>query len=159
VAAYVSKKTPLGRHVYAVGGNEDASVLSGIRVNQIKMATYMFSGFTAALVGLILASQLVASHPATGETFELTAIAAVVLGGTSLSGGRGSIPGSIVGALILGVLNDGLVMVGVSSFWQTAIKGMVVVLAVIIDQYQLRKQNEVALKEQTRSDAADPAVA
>jgi erythritol transport system permease protein len=119
----------------------------------------MFSGFTAALVGLILASQLVASHPATGETFELTAIAAVVLGGTSLSGGRGSIPGSIVGALILGVLNDGLVMVGVSSFWQTAIKGMVVVLAVIIDQYQLRKQNEVALKEQTRSDAADPAVA
>lgn len=159
VAAYVSKKTPLGRHVYAVGGNEDASVLSGIRVNQIKMATYMFSGFTAALVGLILASQLVASHPATGETFELTAIAAVVLGGTSLSGGRGSIPGSIVGALILGVLNDGLVMVGVSSFWQTAIKGMVVVLAVIIDQYQLRKQNEAALKEQTRSDAADPAVA
>ncbi len=159
VAAYVSKKTPLGRHVYAVGGNEDASVLSGIRVNHIKMATYMFSGFTAALVGLILASQLVASHPATGETFELTTIAAVVLGGTSLTGGRGTITGSIVGALILGVLNDGLVMVGVSSFWQTAIKGMVVVLAVIIDQYQLKKQNEAALKEQTRSDAADAAVA
>ncbi len=149
VAAYVSKKTPMGRHVYAVGGNEDAAVLSGIRVNKVKMSTYMFSGFTAALVGLILASQLVASHPATGETYELTTIAAVVLGGTSLTGGRGTIAGSIVGALIIGVLNDGLVMVGVSSFWQTAIKGMVVVLAVIIDQYQLKKQNEAALKEQT----------
>src|SRR6056297_265587 len=149
VAAYVSKKTPMGRHVYAVGGNEDAAVLSGIRVNKVKMTTYMFSGFTAALVGLIIASQLVASHPSTGETYELTTIAAVVLGGTSLTGGRGTIAGSIVGALIIGVLNDGLVMVGVSSFWQTAIKGMVVVLAVVIDQYQLKKQNEAALKEQT----------
>jgi len=149
VAAYVSRKTPMGRYVYAVGGNEDAAVLSGIRVNKIKMGTYMFSGFTAALVGLILASQLVASHPATGETYELTTIAAVVLGGTSLTGGRGTITGSIIGALIIGVLNDGLIMVGVSSFWQTAIKGMVVVLAVIIDQYQLKKQNEAALKEQT----------
>jgi erythritol transport system permease protein len=148
IAAYVFSKTPFGRHVYAVGGNEDAAQLSGIRVNKIKMATYMFSGFMAALVGLILASQLVASHPATGETYELTTIAAVVLGGTSLSGGRGTIAGSIVGALIIGVLNDGLVMVGVSSFWQTAIKGMVVIVAVIIDQYQLKKQNEAALKEQ-----------
>jgi erythritol transport system permease protein len=158
LAAYVSVKTPFGRHVYAVGGNEDAAKLSGIRVNRVKMATYMFSGFTAALTGLVLASQLMASHPATGETYELTAIAAVVLGGTSLSGGRGSVGGSVVGALILGVLNDGLVMVGVSSFWQTAIKGMVVVLAVVIDQYQLRKQNEAALKQQTLSDAAEAAV-
>ena len=155
VAAYVSRKTPMGRHVYAVGGNEDAALLTGIRVNRVKMGTYMFAGFTAALTGLVLASQLVASHPATGESYELTAIAAVVLGGTSLSGGRGSVGGSVVGALILGVLNDGLVMVGVSSFWQTAIKGMVVVLAVIIDQYQLRKQNEAALKQQTVSDAAE----
>ncbi len=158
VAAYVSRKTPMGRHVYAVGGNEDAALLTGIRVNRVKMGTYMFAGFTAALTGLVLASQLVASHPATGESYELTAIAAVVLGGTSLSGGRGSVGGSIVGALILGVLNDGLVMVGVSSFWQTAIKGMVVVMAVIIDQYQLRKQNEAALKQQTTADATEAAV-
>jgi erythritol transport system permease protein len=155
VAAYVSKKTPLGRHVYAVGGNEDAARLSGIRVDRVKMGTYMFAGFTAALTGLVLTSQLVASHPGTGESYELTAIAAVVLGGTSLSGGRGSVGGALVGALILGVLNDGLVMVGVSSFWQTAIKGMVVILAVILDQYQLRKQNEAALKQQTVSDAAE----
>ncbi len=149
LAHYVSRKTPFGRHVYAVGGNEDAARLSGIRVKRIKTATYMFSGFCAALTGLVLASQLMASHPATGESYELTTIAAVVLGGTSLSGGRGSIGGSVVGALILGVLNDGLVMVGVSSFWQTVIKGLVVVLAVVIDQYQLRKQNEAALKQQT----------
>jgi len=149
IAAYVSKKTPFGRHIYAVGGNEDAASLSGIRVNRVKMTTYMFSGFTAALTGLILSSQLMASHPATGESYELTAIAAVVLGGTSLSGGRGSIGGSVIGALILGVLNDGLVMVGVSSFWQTVIKGLVVVLAVVIDQYQLSKQNEAALKQQS----------
>ena len=148
-AAYVFRKTPLGRYVYAVGGNEDAAALSGIRIDRVKMMTYMLSGFTAALTGLVLASQLVASHPATGETYELTTIAAVVLGGTSLSGGRGSIGGSMVGALIIGVLNDGLIMVGVSSFWQTVIKGMVVVLAVVIDQYQLQKQNEAALKDQS----------
>ncbi|ADK79389.1 ABC transporter permease [Sediminispirochaeta smaragdinae] len=148
IAAYVSQKTPFGRHIYAVGGNEDAAVLSGIRVNRLKMAIFMFSGFTAALTGLVLASQLVASHPATGEAYEMTAIAAVVLGGASLNGGRGSIGGTIIGALILGVLNDGLVMIGVSSFWQTAIKGMVLVLAVVIDQYQLRKQNEAALHQQ-----------
>jgi erythritol transport system permease protein len=154
VAAYASAKTPFGRHVFAVGGNESAAKISGIRVDRIRMATYMFSGFVAALTGLVLSSQLVASHPATGESYELTAIAAVVLGGTSLSGGRGSIPGSIVGALILGVLNDGLIMVGVSSFWQTAIKGMVIILAVVVDQLQLRKQNEAALKQQTMADAA-----
>lgn len=152
-AAYVFRKTPMGRYVYAVGGNEDAAVLSGIRINRVKMMTYMLSGFTAALTGLVLASQLVASHPATGETYELTTIAAVVLGGTSLNGGRGSIGGSIIGALIIGVLNDGLIMVGVSSFWQTVIKGMVVVLAVVIDQYQLQKQNEAALKDQSASEA------
>ncbi len=151
LAHYVSRKTPFGRHVYAVGGNEDAAKLSGIRVNRVKMVTYMFAGFCSALTGLVLASQLVASHPATGESYELTAIAAVVLGGTSMSGGRGSIGGSVIGALILGVLNDGLVMVGVSSFWQTVIKGLVVILAVVIDQYQLRKQNESALKQQTDS--------
>ena len=154
IAGYVSKKTPLGRHVFAVGGNADAAKLSGIRVMRIKMATYMFSGFTAALTGLVLTSQLVASHPATGETYELTTIAAVVLGGTSLSGGRGSIGGSVIGALILGVLNDGLVMVGVSSFWQTVIKGFVVVIAVVVDQLQLKKQEEAALNQQKNSDAA-----
>jgi len=136
----IAVKTPFGRHVYAVGGNERAARLTGIRVNQVKVATYLFSSFCAALVGLIIASQLEAAHPATGEAFELNAIAAVVLGGTSLMGGRGSVTGSLIGAFVIGVLADGLVMLGVSEFWQMVIKGVVIVLAVGLDQAQTRLQ-------------------
>ena len=134
VAAFVASKTPFGRHVYAVGGNERAARLAGIRVPRVKLITYLFSSVCAACVGLIIASQLEAAHPATGETFELNAIAAVVLGGTSLMGGRGSVTGSLIGAFVIGVLADGLVMLGVSEFWQIVIKGVVIVLAVAIDQ-------------------------
>src|SRR5690606_34522826 len=108
-AAYIARRTPLGRYIYAVGGNEKAAGLSGVRVTRIKFFVYMFSGFCAALVGIIIASQLVAAHPATGDTFELNAIAAAVLGGTSMSGGRGRIGGTIIGAFVIGVLSDGLV--------------------------------------------------
>jgi erythritol transport system permease protein len=104
------------------------------------MYTFLFSAFCASLVGLIIASQLEAAHPATGESFELNAIAAVVLGGTSLMGGRGSVTGSLIGAFVIGVLADGLVMLGVSEFWQIVIKGVVIVLAVAIDQLQSRLQ-------------------
>lgn len=140
LAAMVAAKTPFGRHVYAVGGNERAARLAGIRVPRVKLVTYVVSAACAALVGLIIASQLEAAHPATGETFELNAIAAVVLGGTSLMGGRGSIAGSLIGAFVIGVLADGLVMLGVSEFWQMVIKGTVIVLAVAIDQLQSRLQ-------------------
>jgi erythritol transport system permease protein len=140
LAWLVAIKTPLGRHVYAVGGNERAARLAGIRVPRVKLFTYLASSFCAAIVGLIIASQLEAAHPATGESFELNAIAAVVLGGTSLMGGRGSIPGSLIGAFVIGVLSDGLVMLGVSEFWQMVIKGTVIVLAVAVDQLQSRLQ-------------------
>jgi erythritol transport system permease protein len=140
VAWVVAVKTPFGRHVYAVGGNERAARLAGIRVAQVKVATYAFSSLCAALVGLIIASQLEAAHPATGESFELNAIAAVVLGGTSLMGGRGSVTGSLIGAFVIGVLADGLVMLGVSEFWQMVIKGLVIVVAVGLDQAQVRLQ-------------------
>jgi len=140
VAALVAAKTPFGRHVYAVGGNERAARLAGIRVSRVKLVTYVVSALCAALVGLIIASQLEAAHPATGESFELNAIAAVVLGGTSLMGGRGSITGSLIGAFVIGVLADGLVMLGVSEFWQMVIKGTVIVLAVAVDQLQARMQ-------------------
>ncbi|MFD2173908.1 ABC transporter permease [Rhodobacter lacus] len=148
VAAYIAKRTPLGRHIYAVGGNERGAALSGVKVDRVKIFVYMFSGFCAALVGLIIASQLQAAHPATGETFELNAIAAAVLGGTSLSGGRGKISGTIVGAFVISILADGLVMMGVSSFWQTVIKGLVIVAAVVIDQAQSRLQARVALQQE-----------
>lgn len=151
LAHYISRRTPFGRHIYAVGGNERGAVLSGVKVNRIKILVYMFSGFCAALVGLIIVSQLQASHPATGETFELNAIAAAVLGGTSMSGGRGRIFGTIIGAFVIGILSDGLVMMGVSSFWQTVIKGVVIIVAVVIDQAQSKLQARVALAQEAQS--------
>ena len=144
IAWVLAAKTPFGRHVYAVGGNERAAQLCGIDVSRVKISTYAFSGVCAALVGLIIASQLEAAHPATGQSFELNAIAAVVLGGTSLMGGRGSIGGSLVGAFVIGVLADGLVMLGVSEFWQMVIKGIVIILAVAVDQLQNRVQLRLA---------------
>ena len=137
IDAFIASRTPLGRHIYAVGGNERAARLAGIEVARVKVFTYLASAFCAALVGIIIASQLDAAHPATGESFELNAIAAVVLGGTSLSGGRGSVTGSLLGAFVIGVLADGLVMLGISEFWQISIKGAVIVLAVAIDQFQM----------------------
>ena len=138
IAMFVSLRTPFGRQVYAVGGNERAAVLAGVRVTRLKIRVYAISGFCAALVGVLIAAQLGAAHPATGETFELNAIAAVVLGGTSLMGGRGSVAGTLVGAFVIGVLADGLVLLGVSEFWQMIVKGLVIVVAVILDQFQRR---------------------
>jgi erythritol transport system permease protein len=138
LAMFVAMRTPFGRQVYAVGGNERAALLAGVRVARVRMSVYVISGFCAALVGVIIAAQLGAAHPLTGETFELNAIAAVVLGGTSLMGGRGTITGTLIGAFVIGVLADGLVLLGVSEFWQMVIKGLVIVLAVILDQYQKR---------------------
>jgi erythritol transport system permease protein len=104
----------------------------------VRLRVYVISGFCAALVGIIVAAQLGAAHPATGTTFELNAIAAVVLGGTSLMGGRGTVGGTLIGAFVIGVLADGLVLLGVSEFWQMVVKGLVIVLAVILDQFQKR---------------------
>jgi erythritol transport system permease protein len=140
VGLFVANKTPFGRRVFAIGGNERAAELSGIRVHRVKLSVYMISAFCAATAGLIIASQLLAAHPATGESFELNAIAAVVLGGTSLSGGRGGVGGTIIGAFVIGVLSDGLVLLGVSEFWQIVIKGIVIILAVVLDQVQQRLQ-------------------
>jgi erythritol transport system permease protein len=148
LAAYVAARTPFGRQVYAVGGNERAALMSGVRIDRIKIAVYTISGLCAAFAGLVVASELVAAHPASGETFELNAIAAAVLGGTSLAGGRGSVGGTIIGAFVIGVLSDGLVMLGVSSFWQMVIKGSVIIAAVVLDQLQRQMQRRMALQAQ-----------
>jgi erythritol transport system permease protein len=137
-AMFVAERTPFGRQVYAIGGNERAALLSGVRVRRVKFGVYVISGLCAALVGLVIAAQLGAAHPATGQTFELNAIAAVVLGGTSLRGGRGTIGGTLIGAFVIGVLADGLVLLGISEFWQMVVKGLVIVFAVILDQFQKR---------------------
>lgn len=149
IAIYISRRTPLGRHIYATGGNERGAALSGVRVNRTKLFVYMFSGLMAAIVGIIIASQLRASHPATGEFFELNAIAAAVLGGTAMAGGRGRIWGTIVGAFVIGVLADGMIMMGVSSFWQMVITGLVIIAAVVVDQFQSKLQARIALSQET----------
>lgn len=146
IAGIILKKTPFGWHILAIGGNQRAAKLSGVKVNKSMILVYMFSGVCAAIVGIITASQLVAAHPASGETWEMNAIAATVLGGTSMSGGVGTIGGTIIGAFVIGVINDGLVMMGVSEFWQMVIKGVVIILAVIIDQFQRNLQAKVALQ-------------
>ncbi len=147
VSVYISKKTPLGRHIYAVGGNEEAAKLSGVRVKKVRMFVYMFAGFCSAIAGLIWAAQLQTASTKIGTGFELDAIAAAVLGGTSLAGGRGSIGGTLIGAFVIGVLGDGMVMIGVSSFWQMVIKGTVIVLAVIVDQLQSKVQQKTVLQQ------------
>lgn len=138
IALVVTMKTPFGRRVYAIGGNLRAAKLSGIRTRRVTFAVYIISGMCAALAGLILTSQLGAAYPDTATSYELNAIAAAVLGGTSLSGGQGTVTGTVVGAFIIGFLNDGLVLINISSFWQQVVIGIVIVLAVIFDQAQRR---------------------
>ncbi len=127
-------RTVFGRRVYAVGGNEEATRLSGVRVGRVKLGVYVLMGVLAALGGLLLAARLGAGDPKAGQLFELTAIAAVVVGGTSLSGGRGGIWGTVLGALIIGVLNNGLVLLDVSAFYQMVVKGLVILAAVALDR-------------------------
>lgn len=134
VLYFILKKTTFGRRVYAIGGNEEASILSGIRADRIKIWVYSITGLLSALAGIILASRLDSAQPTAGTAYELDAIAAVVLGGTSLSGGRGWIFGTLVGALIIGVLDNGLNLMNVSSFYQQVVKGGVILLAVVLDR-------------------------
>ena len=130
----VTNKTRFGRYIYAVGGNEQASRLSGLDVDRIKRQIYTLAGGLSAVAGLIVTSRLDSAQPNAGTGYELDSIAAVVIGGTSLSGGRGSIWGTVVGCLIIGVLNSGLVLLDVSPFWQQVVKGVVILLAVAIDR-------------------------
>ncbi|WLD84435.1 ABC transporter permease [Staphylococcus haemolyticus] len=130
----ILQKTTFGRHTYAIGGNEVAAKISGIKVNKIKILIYGISGLMSALAGGILTSRLNSAQPTAGTSYELDAIAAVVLGGTSLTGGKGRIVGTLIGVLIIGVLNNGLNLLGVSSFYQQVVKGVIILIAVLIDR-------------------------
>jgi ribose transport system permease protein len=134
LAVILTNKTKFGRYVYAIGGNERAARLSGININKVKMTVYAIAGGLAAIGGIIVTSRLDSAQPNAGMSYELDAIAAVVIGGTSLSGGKGSIMGAVLGGVIIGVLNNGLVLLNVSPFWQQVVKGLVILLAVIIDK-------------------------
>jgi ribose transport system permease protein len=120
-----------------VGGNELAAAASGIKVGQIKMFVYVFSGITAALVGLILASRLNSASPVLGISYELDAIAAVVIGGTSMSGGKGTVIGTLIGALIICTISNGLDILNVSSYYQQVIKAAIILLAVLLDKKEI----------------------
>lgn len=140
-------RTTFGRWLYATGGNERAAELSGVPVNKVKTRVYVISGICAATVGLLLTAELPAATPRAGEFYELNAIAAVVIGGAALSGGRGTIRGTLIGAFVIGFLVDGLVLVGVSVFWQQVIKGAVIILAVAVDQIQQMLEKRRAVQK------------
>ena len=134
ICGYVLNKTVIGRHVYALGSNENAAKLSGLNTDKIKIAVYTVSGILAAVAGIIITSRLFSAQPTAGEGYELDAIAAVVLGGTSLTGGKGKISKTIVGALIIGILSNALNLLDVSSYYQMMVKGVVILIAVLLDR-------------------------
>ncbi len=140
IASVVLSRTAFGRWLYASGGNERAAELSGVPVKAVQMSVYVMSGVCAAIAGLILSSQLTSAGPTAGTTYELTAIAAVVIGGAALTGGRGTVRGTMLGAFVIGFLSDGLVIIGISSYWQTVFTGAVIVLAVLLNAIQYRRR-------------------
>lgn len=136
IAAIIMNKTKMGRHMYAVGGNQQAAEFSGIKVEKVKFFVHAFSGLMAGLAGIVLASRMYSGQPTAGDGAEMDAIAAVVVGGTSMAGGSGKIGGTIIGGLIIGVLNNGLNLLNVNSFWQYVVKGVVILLAVFLDYFR-----------------------
>lgn len=134
VCAYILNSTKMGRYTYALGSNEEATKLSGLNTDKIKIWVYTISGILSALAGVIITSRLYSAQPTAGTGYELDAIAAVVLGGTSLTGGKGKITGTIIGALIIGVLSNALNILDVSSYYQMMVKGVVILIAVLLDR-------------------------
>jgi erythritol transport system permease protein len=142
LGSLLMNRTAFGRWLYASGGNERAAELSGVPVKFVQVTVYVLSGICAAIAGLILSSQLTSAGPTAGNTYELTAIAAVVIGGASLMGGRGNIRGTMLGAFVIGFLSDGLVIIGISAYWQTVFTGAVIVLAVLLNAVQYRRRGK-----------------
>lgn len=142
VLGFILGRTKFGRWLYASGGNERAAELSGVPVRKVKVSVYVFSGVCAAIAGLILASTLTSASPTAGNSYELTAIAAVVIGGAALTGGRGNIRGTLLGAFVIVFLSDGLVIVGVSAYWQMVFMGAVIVVAVLLNTLQYGRRRK-----------------
>lgn len=139
IAALMINRTQLGRHIYAVGGNVQAAKFSGINVQKVKFIVYTYTGLMAGIAGVVIASRLYSGQPTAGDGAEMDAIASVVVGGTSMSGGSGRIGGTLIGVLIIGVLNNGLNLLGVDSNFQYVVKGLVILLAVYIDFLRNKK--------------------
>ena len=138
ITAYILNRTKLGRHIYAVGGNREAARFAGINTRRILFFAYAYSGLMAGISGVVLASRMFSGQPTAGDGQEMEAIAATVLGGTSMLGGQGAMGGTVIGVLIMGALQNGLNLLGINSFWQYVVKGAVILLAVYIDVIKKR---------------------
>ena len=139
IACFIVNRTQLGRHIYAVGGHAQAAKFSGINVSKVKFIVYTYTGVMAGIAGIVIASRLYSGQPTAGDGAEMDAIASVVVGGTSMSGGSGRLGGTLIGVLIIGVLNNGLNLMGVDSNWQYIVKGLVILLAVYVDFIRNKK--------------------
>ncbi|WP_410493016.1 ABC transporter permease [Domibacillus sp. DTU_2020_1001157_1_SI_ALB_TIR_016] len=133
-------KTKFGKYVYAIGGNEQAAMIAGVNVTKVKILVYTYAGLLSGLAGMILTARIASGQPTAGTMYELDAIAAAVIGGTSLTGGIGTIGGTVIGALIIGVMNNGLDLMNVSSYWQQILKGAIITVAVYIDARKHKKK-------------------
>ncbi len=133
IFTFVLNKTKFGTYVYAIGGNREAARLSGVPIKKVEIIVFTLSGFLSAFAGLVLCSRMYSGQPSVGSGYELDAIAACVLGGTSMSGGRGRISGTVFGAIVIGIISNGLNLIGVSSYWQLIIKGLIIACAVLLD--------------------------
>ena len=133
VVSFLLSKTKFGTYIYAIGGNREAAHLSGVPIKKVEIIVFTISGVLSAFAGLVLCSRMFSGQPSVGSGYEMDAIAASVLGGTSMSGGKGRISGTIIGAMVIGVISNGLNLIGVSSYWQLIVKGLIIGAAVIFD--------------------------
>ncbi len=156
LAYLLLNRTVFGRYLYAAGGNPEAARSAGLPVNKIYIGAFIIVAMCAAVSGLITAGRLNSFQPTIGLGFELNVIAAVILGGTRLSGGEGSVSGTVLGVLILGVLSNGLVLLNVNSFWQEVVRGTVIILAVALDEYRKRRRNAAFREESPADDTTAP---
>lgn len=141
---FLLNKTKFGTYIYAIGGNRESARVSGVPIIKVEITVFTITGFLSAFAGLVLASRMYSGQPAVGSGYELDAIAACVLGGVSMSGGRGRISGTVIGAMVIGIISNGLNLMGVSSFWQSIVKGVIILFAILIDT---QKGNESALSK------------
>ena len=146
--SFILSKTKFGTYVYAIGGNREAARLSGVPIKKIEIIVFTISGLLSAFAGLVLCSRMYSGQPSVGSGYELDAIAACVLGGTSMTGGKGRISGTVFGAMVIGIISNGLNLIGVSSYWQLIIKGLIIACAVLLDgqkgKLELLKKKKLA---------------
>ena len=134
-------KTKFGTYIYAIGGNREAARLSGVATKKVEIAVYTLTGFLAAFAGIVLSARMYSGQPSVGQGYEMDAIAACVLGGVSMAGGRGRISGVVFGAIVIGIISNGLKLLGVISFWQLVVKGLIILIAILVDAQKGKKLN------------------